>query len=211
MRFKEFLAERTIDISLKQLLERDCKPFLDQAGDNLLWRGSKTLQDKHQEFTTVDGFGVYKVPRREQRKPRNTTPISSDAMDDFFEKKFGWRPRSEAVFCQGDPKGTSFYGTTFCIFPIGEFEFVWSPEYEDLFGALSVSYTRIRDDMTPEEQAVRKAQLVHSLEEGEYRDDDLRNAMAASGGQTEIMIGCKEYYAITYKDAVAAFNLSDEP
>lgn len=210
MRFKEFLTERAIDMSVKELIERDCKSFLEQANGHLLWRGSKTLHKSEDTLITTEGYTVYKTRPRPYRKPRNTSVKSSAIIDNYFHDKFGWKPRSEAVFCFGEPKGTTFYGTTYCIFPIGDFKYVWSPVYDDLFGSLPSTFTLINDSLPPTVQYEREEELLQRMDAGKYQDTDLDKALQYKHGYHEIMLKCKEYYAIDYRVAVQVFNLSDD-
>lgn len=110
---------------VKELLLKNCKPILKELkGHNgLLYRGSAR---------TINVIGEV-VPRMD-RRPLMSNAQLSDAVDDALYKKFKWRPRSEGVFSYyKDDAGYSTYGKGYFFMPIGEYKYVWSKKYEDLY------------------------------------------------------------------------------
>lgn len=152
-------------------IKRDCKPFLDQLGGNLMYRGSRS--QNHGPTRLFSKRGV-----RTNRRPTNTDPHVHDQMNDWFEKKFKIKARSETVFTTGRFADAKGYGTVYCIFPIGDFKFIWSPKIDDLF-------VRLR--------AEHEADIPGFLDAADYQDDDLAQALR---GDREIMVACKEYYLL---------------
>ena len=77
------------------ILERDCKPFLDEVSSKgiAIFRGA---YPSHTE--EVDNLGLYKKKVRTDRKTLDTNKEISNMFDDEFEKKFGVRPRSSGIF-----------------------------------------------------------------------------------------------------------------
>ena len=117
-----------------------------------------------------------KVPVRQDRKPKSTDRDIHNLADKWFDEKFGFKARSAAAFVTGDFNEALDYGALYAIFPIGDFKFVWSKKSFDLFVSLF--------DL---------AGTVKKLEMLEFKDTDLDDALKSGN---EIMLHCKEYYAV---------------
>lgn len=147
-------------------IQRDCKPFLKQCGmEALAFRG----------FTNNYLAPFFKRATRQNRKPMNTSKVAQAEQDKWFDEHFGFKARSASVFTTGNYDDANSYGQVFAIFPIGDFQFVWSPKVGDLFMAQG------SDNQTD------------FLNDGNYQDTNLPAALASDN---EIMIDCKEYYAV---------------
>ena len=157
-----------------KIIKRDCKPFLEQFEGRFLFRGSNS-------FVTGKGPTKFFQKRsvRTDRKPMNTDDDIHKVTDDWFNEKFGIRGRSGAMFATGNFGEARAYGTVYCIFPIGDFKFVWSPVVKDLFVA--------GRDINSAKDA------VPYLDKAGYRDTDFGKAIKSG---KEIMIACKEYYML---------------
>lgn len=202
MRFKQFILLE--DFTPEQAAERvlsECQPFLSKAGGKMLYRG---LPPK----VITDFFTKHSVVK--DREPVDTKPIIHDAMNAAFKHMYGIKFRSDAVFCTGDFHQAREYGNACAIFPIGEFDYLWSTKVGDAY--------RFFDN----------GGVVHALGKDEvmwFLDQDLRetdptfykkyaeavfNFLVAGEGNylfnsgleraldhgPEIMIHCDSYYAI---------------
>lgn len=189
--FKQFLNEEDLE-SVKEILERDCMPYLKATqGKGFLRRGIKGLS-KIGSHTALDSegnemeYGIKTV--RSDRQPLDTTRERHDIIDAWFNDKFGIRARSECVFAGGEAMETSdlkIYGTPCIIFPIGPIEYVWSHYVEDLMVNMRVSSGDKEIDEF--KAAVRKW-----LDEHNYQTTGLDDAVE---GRNEIMVKCGSYYA----------------
>ncbi len=114
---------------VKEILERDCMPFLQEIkNSNLLFRGCRPGDDM------IIGDVMYKKIPRHDRTPLSTDRQIQEMFDDEFEKHHGTRLRSEGVFTTKSYSQASEYGrTTFMIFPIGDFEYYWFDGIRDFF------------------------------------------------------------------------------
>jgi hypothetical protein len=79
---------------------------------------------------------LFKVACPIGRQPRDTEPEAHGAADDWFLHAFGVRYRSNALFGTGSYRQASDYGSVFAMFPIGDFNFCYSPVVDDLTGSL---------------------------------------------------------------------------
>ena len=193
MRFKQFIVEEEFD--LKQF-QRDCAPAIAQLRpldhNIMLFRGM------HQ---TPRDWAVLDV--RTNRRPKDTPTYIHHVLDDWFLDNFGFRARSAAVFCTGSEKQAWSYGKIYAIFPIGKFEFVWSPKIRDLLltidqliGEVMVTTGKKHNDVLD----VASDMLIDKVKRSDYRDDDL---LAALLSYNEIMVGdFAQYYAFDTKGAL---------
>lgn len=72
-----------------------------------------------------------------KRKPSGSSIRMHDAVNDFFEEKFGWRAREAGLFCTGHAVTGSIYSNKVyphIAIPIGKFEYLWSAEIPDMYG-----------------------------------------------------------------------------
>jgi len=155
------------DAELLELIKRDCQPFIKSNVDGLMFRGMRNK-----------GVGAFKQSVRADRKPKNMAPEIHTKIDDWFQTKFGIKARSETVFVTGDFADARSYGKVYAILPIGEFDFVWSPNVGDLFLMFHNE---------------KEADVPDRLEELKYQTTDLK---AAIDSYYEIMVRCKQYYAV---------------
>ena len=184
-------AEPEDDSELRAAIEKikaDCKPFLRQYGGQLLFRGSRSIS--HGPTTMFSKRSV-----RTDRRPMNTDEGIHKQMDDWFNDKFGFRARSAAIFATGNFREARGYGTVYCVFPIGDFKFAWSPKIEDLF-------IQLKDE--------HESDIPGFLTSAGYKDTDLASAIDSNH---EVMIQCKEYYLLlanTPEDRNKVLRMLDE-
>ncbi len=130
MKFNQYIVEEKFD-SIYNKLHKDCAPFFNELKGNklLLYRSIK-------ESSLV---GVRST--RKNRKPKDTGKVVHGLFDDMLDKKFGFKGRSQAMFCSGEmdwwPESDR-YGKPFTVFPIGKYKYIWSPVVTD-------SYSRVSD------------------------------------------------------------------
>lgn len=200
--FKQFLSEAPEFIDLKELIERECQPFLKKSRkEGLLLRGM--LPKKGQKTFYAHGKGpddaltVLEMTPRDNRQPSDMPQQYHTFLDRYFLDTVGFRARSQAVFCVGLPalRDISSYGRTHVVFPVGEFEYTWSPTVEDLYGDLI--YRRYFRDAENQEEALRK-----HLDEQHYQTTQLNEAVTS---KSEIMVKCSKYYAVEVDNDQLAF------
>jgi len=194
--FKQFLSESDIEaISASVMINKDCHDFLYETMGSFLVRGVKGLSEIP-SHTALDHegnemeYGIKNV--RTDRRPLDTSARRHKIFDDWFERKFGWKPRSEGVFAFGEKTSVNelkTYGTPCVIFPIGPIKYVWSPRVSDLYADINI-YTGIKGDDSVEDR------IIDWLDHAGYIDNQLEDAAYNSA---EVMIKCSKYYAFPYK------------
>ena len=163
---------------IAKLIQSDCGPFLREADGKLIYRGlKKQAEDFIKKTVRVD------------RKPKNTSAAVHHLIDEVFYKLFGIYGRSACVFVSGDQSEVNPYGRIHAVFPIGDFEFLWSPGVIDLFYQESEIEAHIHG--LSDKNAL--AALTDYVEDSGYRTTDLPRAIHSGH---EIMIQCSEYYAL---------------
>jgi hypothetical protein len=204
MRFIQFLAENERDdaASEKAILkmESECAPFLEELGSRkrVLWRGF------NRRFSLPAN---HIVQVRADRKPVDTQLELHHAMDDWFLDNFGHRYRSNAVFASGSEKHSAVYGDLYAIYPIGDYEYVWSPKVKDtllLDEHARQLLTRIENQsglkFDKDEWLEQKAAIIIDImDKSRYTDAHLYSALSSGH---EIMVHCDAYYAFHTTDGV---------
>ncbi|WP_300760234.1 hypothetical protein [Janthinobacterium sp.] len=175
--FKQFLSENAAQrITLEQMLD-ECKPFIDQSHGAFLYRGIQRPEGKFKMETPEDYEYAYRMTVRKDRRPLDTDIEDHRAVDEFLKLQYGIAGRSQTVFVTGDDYVAEGYGEVFLILPRGEFKFLWSPDIGDLAGI----------------NIPRGEEMIDVVERSEFRTDDLHEAIQSGH---EIMLDCKDYYAI---------------
>ncbi len=173
-------------IKIVKTIQRDCKPFLEQANGGTLYRGLG-----HEN----EGMLKKKV-RLANREPKDMPQDIHDKLNKYFLMKHGAKFRN-ALFLSGSDMQAGEYGDLYKIFPIGRFEFLWSPKISDLYTEYEDYEGGFWHDLTPkEERAHKKKQLKRFHDEvltKGYTTDHLAKAIKSGN---EIMLRCNSYYAI---------------
>jgi len=194
MNIKKLLTEETADRDFALKLHYDCAQFFKQNG-----YGYKSLPLYRGLNKSIQTYRI--IEPRKNRIPKNTKLQLHNALDKLLYKKFGWKPRSEGVFCTGSEFKARFYGYVYIMLPIGDFKFVWSPKIDDLFNQLSLN--GITDFNTDE---IIKKDYLPDLKKiaDTYTDKDLVSAILSGN---EISIKCNKYYLINTDYIKPVYNI----
>jgi hypothetical protein len=166
-------------------IRKSCAPYLSQT-KLPVYRGMVTNKDTLVHKMRID------------RQPLDTNKKVHDAFDLEFTDHFGWPYRSMAVFATGDASIAAGYankGDLVIMIPMGNFNFLWSPVYEDMF---AVSHRVDEDD---EENF--QADVEYYVEQGKYTD---KNLDAAVRSENEIMFACHNGYLALSARAIVALG-----
>ena len=134
MRLIKYINETKINVSEPEevidILRKDCMPFITELKrtgfkDNFFYRG----------HGYAEGM-ITKKRIRDNRRPKDMGPETSDFLDWAFKKKFGWAARSNGIFATSKPKDAMQYGEPFIFFPIGKYKYIWSPGVPDLYSEI---------------------------------------------------------------------------
>ncbi len=169
------------------IIKKDCKPFLQIIGNKIdtfvMFRG---MEDIYSDPI------VRKKVRLDDRKPMSSAPIKHERYNHYFEDTFG-QPFRNSLHASGNQHMAEYYGDVFVIFPIGKFDWLWSPMINDM--AMDIRWPMVGGQLNvpPSQEAVEEY-----LDTLNYNmNSDLKGAIQSGN---EIMIRCKEYYAINIEE-----------
>ncbi len=186
MKLKQIILEEQSDEEILEILERDCKRFLEICDNKFLYRGSKTQSTDN---------SLKKIKMRKDRAPRDMKANTHVMLDNYFEDNFGIRYRSAAVFVTGSKENAEDYGKVYAVFPIGDFSFIYSPIIVDLYS--NIKHNEIVSSLNPFKKPTKIKHTQESinayLDSGKYTN---KNLLAGIKKGNEIMIHCDEYYII---------------
>ena len=185
MRLQRFIneGERLPAEEVAKILKKECKPFLREtkSAKDFMWRGLQVgLQVSDIEKKVV----------RRGRLPSDTPMWLHKLLDELFEDNFGWKSRSNSAFATGFRQQSMKYGMPFLFFPIGKYNYVWSPDIEDLYEHLNIR--KFREELTPEQ--ITEEWLEENII-SEYIEKDLVKVVKKQL-RNEVMFNCKKYYLL---------------
>jgi hypothetical protein len=187
------------DVDLKQYKEI-------YSTQRFLWRG---INKNVSVYTTLKP--------RQDREPRDTLYSIHRAFDNSFQKKFGWKARSEGVFVVGNKILARTYGKPWIFIPLGKFKYIWSPtisdlyfnlvqpivegyptfEIEDLFERIGLSeddfkyWTNL--EYEPNDKVIQD--IIDTIVNKLYMDNKIDEAIVYHD-RVEIMVKCNEYLIV---------------
>jgi len=186
MRLQGFLTEKIISPeNVIKILVSSCQPFLKEiknGRNGFLYRGKNSYS----------AASIERFSSRIDRKPKDMSALNHDILDELFEKKFGWKSRSEGVFCSGHPSIAARYGSIYIFFPIGEYKYLWSPEIKDLFDRVRMKSWSWLEKGTREVRVAERLENLRGMVDT-YKDNDLKEAMYSGN---EISVKCKTFYLV---------------
>lgn len=157
-----------------------CQPFLNEIEDPFsLLRG---LRPTHE-------WAVNRPVRLNGRNPMSTPQKLHDELNAEFTKRFG-APFRDSIFCTGSESQARVYGMVFCIFPVGDYQYLWSEKYRDLYQ--SFDKWRVHYNETP---------FLDYIDFDSYQTTGLNEAIQSGSGikstkGNEIMLRTKSYYGL---------------
>lgn len=176
MKFYSWLNEENNMEEVFDKISKNCKPFLKNLTSNTVQRFLVSGRRKSDEY--------FKGTIRKDRQPTDTPEEIHDYVDNLFDEKFGIKARSSTLFCMANPTISKGYGTPYLIFPIGKYKLIWSSDIEDFFG--DVVEDMMMEDMYDNdkiEDAIKTYEMTEKIP-------------VDVSANTEIMLYCKEYYAL---------------
>lgn len=182
MNFKSFIT----DDDIVQTIHRDCSMFLAEVGKVGLYRGIKT---------ELRGT-LNRITPRTDRKPLSTSLELHNVFNQAFKEVHDVENiRSRAVFCAGTVQN-AYYGHMHRIFPVGHYEYWWTPKVQDLFEHLQ----DVDLDIASVKQFIKRVK---------YRNDGLVEALKKYKYH-EVMLLCDSYYAISVDNIELLNRIDDE-
>lgn len=196
------LNEMEID-EARSIIKRDCAQWLSEGVT--VYRGLPERKNVGDRLLT-------KLNVRKDRRPMSSSKEVSAMLDDILQEKTGIKFRSQSVFCAKSKRVATGYGVPYEIFPIGQYDYCWSPYLEDAFfqigrGEISVKFKReIKKVMDEEEMEPYEFMDIEEISQDPKAiltaiklipnfwkfNTDLKSVP----DNHEIMIACDSYYAV---------------
>ncbi|GAG20155.1 unnamed protein product, partial [marine sediment metagenome] len=182
---------------IKQI-KKKCKPWIKESKGLPGYRASRQEQTK---------YWIKKSSVRKNRRPLTMKQEDHELIDDLFNRRYGWRARSNVLFTQGSAETHYFYGPlTYVVYPIGPIRYLWTPSFGDLTPVIeTLRYELEHDFDIPQEKL--KGKLIKGIQKlikELYTDKGLYTALSKYPNH-EIMVNCKNYYVIpafVYEDHI---------
>ena len=142
--FKQFILESEkpdSKIIADTILEK-CQPYLESPDFNTVFlRGLKIRSaDSNKKFIDLREKAFIGNVRK-NRRPGDSSPVFHGLFNDLLKSQFGINARSETLFVVQDELLALEYGSVYRIFPIGNYEAIWSPSITDVYDIETLSPT----------------------------------------------------------------------
>lgn len=197
---EDFATEQTL-LNAAGTIKQNCQPYLKLNKDAMisrsLYRGVKPPGG-----FSVTGAGdanfIRKDIRLTDRRPSDMDEDIYEFFNKYFTEMYG-APFRNAMFASGSSGDAADYGAVYVIFPIGEFQYLWSDTIEDLYTELHKLYDEHPIDgydiLQKQEALALGSELHNDLYDyvTSYQTDELEKAILSSH---EIMIRAQSYYGI---------------
>jgi hypothetical protein len=173
------LFEEKYDFISKEL-RKDCEFYFSQVKDPNLWlyRGSQSKL-----------YHGMRYPFRQRERPVDTPGWAHREMNEFFQEKYG-HPFRNGLFVSGSADQASQYGKIQIVIPKGKFEWLTSPEIEDL----ATTFMHAEDEEDEGADANADEELIHELKTSDWvHSKDLEECIRS---ENEIMLWCPEGYFV---------------
>jgi hypothetical protein len=193
MKFNNYLTEANISLSkIIETVDKDCQPMLTMCKHRnvLFTRYYERMQTRFQRF----------VPRTD-RRPRSTSLLLHNSINEMFMKKFGWAGRS-GVFTYIVPSNFILTHGNYLFFSDGKFRIIYHPKINDLFMTLiDIEVALFGEDSWLEAKKPKNAKLVLDKFKTDwlpgYSDSISQLAisqLAYANQGFEVMFDCSAYY-----------------
>jgi len=190
MKFK-IMEDKPTRITKKlfdQFVKENCNQFFKKSKGRPLFRGI---------FDVAYGVQRFINSPRKDRIPIDMPQDVQKTLDFYFFEKFGWEPRSSALFVTGAHAQAAEYGNIFKIYPTDGYKFLWSPSISDLFKEFHAEFGVAfigNDTISAQKRKSKEQQILEFCIDSvdTYIDTNL---LAAIKSGNEIMIQCKQYAA----------------
>ena len=124
--FKQFLKEDNNQLSTMEeaanIIKARCEKYLKL--NTHLYRGINSTQSNYEFFEGTT---------RKNRIPKDMSLLGHKILNAYFKDQYGVAARSESLFTTPDDQVAARYGKSFEIFPMDDFDYLWSPFLDDAY------------------------------------------------------------------------------
>ena len=198
MRYRELtedFAEKQTLINIAGTIRQNCQPYLTQNPSAIirhpLYRGVK----QRGNHSAGPSHIISKEVRLTNRKPSDMPVDLHKFINGYFKKEYG-APFRNAMFANGGYSAAKDYGPVYIIFPIGNFKYLWSQLYEDLYTIASEYEFDEYGYFEKEEGVDMNKEVKQTIIDEVLSTYQVDNLIDGIDSEHEIMIRCKGYYGI---------------
>lgn len=138
--FKEFLTgNEAVLEKIAEIIARDCREWLIDSNFVPVFRGMRAdaIAGRGVEGQVVDvSENLFKVDVKKDREPLDSPKWLHDLMNKKMMMDSGIPFRSQSVFAIRDEDTASNFGKVYMVYPIGRYDYAWSPIVGDATSAL---------------------------------------------------------------------------
>lgn len=165
-------------MAFAQTVKDDCQPYLKEVDYSpaikyALLRGINTTKTY-----------IAKRVRLENRIPKDISTDTHNRINKYFQEHYGAQFRNSMLVTSNLSQAEEYaygglnIGSVYVIFPVGQFEYLWSPTVTDMLDIVMAT-----DDFEADLETYQTTDLKAGIRSGH-----------------EIMIRCKEYYGFKWSD-----------
>lgn len=128
MKFSKYIVESSGKTPFSEILDallKNCAPFMKEFSRGFNGKFLYSGRDDKRDWFIKDV--------RSDREPKDMAETVHQVLDDTFNKKFGFRARSNVIFVTGRWAVAVGYGTDYSIFPIGQYKYIYSKSVKDMY------------------------------------------------------------------------------
>jgi hypothetical protein len=212
MRLQNYILESKDKNEMISFIKKNCKPYIKLAKrngiDNFLFRGISSTK----EYIIKDV--------RTDRRPTDMNEYVHKQLDKIFKEKFGWKARSNSLFCVPSESRAIPYGYLHVVIPIGNFDYLWSPKSKDLYMEIKKlpiidiyaesKFTTIRKrykkihGWNPKKfigfMRILNQKIENFVDDMNFQKNKGFKTLMTNYKKHEVMINCKKYIAVNADD-----------
>lgn len=190
-------------MAFMETVKTDCAQYLKEIDyslyDHMLYRGVVDTTKKY----------IAKTVRLENRKPKDINLSLHNQINEYFIKNYGAPFRNSIHVTADEPQAYEYAaggyntGSVYIIFPVGQFEYLWSPKISDMLdAAMGHDLQRYGSNVSDEDRDLKKLEKYwERFKDGALSTYQTTDLVAAIKSGNEVMIRCKEYYG--FKESTA--------
>jgi len=180
------------------LIYNNCKPYIKEAkiqtnDTNNLYRAVSADDDV---------IFMKRNTRLTNRNPRDTSQVVHDLANDYFISIAG-KPFRNAVFATNQP-GIKFYnsiGMAYAMYPIGDFEYLYSVKIHDLTEFLNSEFDHLAT-LASHLDSTESDLILKALKSANYVHNEGLEKVINLPQPSEVMIWCDSYYLVDIDVAI---------
>jgi len=189
-------------MAFMETVKSDCAPYLQEIDyalyNRMLYRGV---------IGTTKTY-IAKTVRLEDREPKDINLDLHNQINEYFNENYGAPFRNSIHVTADEPQaweyayGGSDSGSVYIIFPVGKFDFLWSPKISDMLDAAMghdlQRYGNVSNALRDQEKLKKYWERFKNEALATYQTTDLKSAIKSGN---EVMIRCQEYYGLRETDS----------